>query len=466
MNRSRVLAVVALALALPSTAITAGATPAGAATPAVGPGCQIDRRTTVHAGETVRGRGAYVPCLIDTGMTSGEAGLAITGTGTILRSMATGPPGIAVSADQGATWRRRPLPSGAQTFIADGIVDADTGRYLSTGAFGAPIFASDDAGVTWTKGALPAFAAATDWPKLFTGRPVHPRTTGYRNNVYECNWTIPLGIVSDTECFVSTDGARTFRATGSAPYRFTDCPTGWEAAQHGRGVVDPRDGTIYLPASFCGKTELAVSHDEGKSWEHRTIQVSARTGDQTLADSDQNPGNRRQRSEGRFNVVTAELASRQVSDALAMDGSGRLYATWIDDHYFPVVSMSGDHGRTWSIATRLSPPGVVQGVLPAIAVTPGGRVGVSYYATTDKWNWTGYLTIVDGLESDAPALESASATRPGQPLMNEPCCWVSGPQEYTAARWAPDGSLWAAFAAYTSSGDAEGMLGRLVHDPS
>ena len=111
---------------------------------------------------------------------------------------------------------------------------------------------------------------------------------------------------------------------------------------------------------------------------------------------------------------------------------------------------------------RINPPGVLQTVFTGIAVTPEGRVGISYYGTTDKQVWTGYLSISEDPTASAPTFETAAVTRPGKPLMPEACCWASGPQEYTIPRWAPDGSLWAAFVATVPQGDAQGVLGRLV----
>ena len=61
------------------------------------PECQGDRRTIRHSGGVVLGSGVYEPCLIDTGMPSGEPGLAISRDGTLLRSVSTDPTGIAVS---------------------------------------------------------------------------------------------------------------------------------------------------------------------------------------------------------------------------------------------------------------------------------------------------------------------------------------------------------------------------------
>ena len=82
--------------------------------------CQADRSTLRHTGGKAAGAGSYTPCLIDTGMRSGEPGLAITKDGILLRSVTTGPAGIAVSSDNGKTWVRRVLPKDTRTGIPDG----------------------------------------------------------------------------------------------------------------------------------------------------------------------------------------------------------------------------------------------------------------------------------------------------------------------------------------------------------
>lgn len=64
--------------------------------------------------------------------------------------------------------------------------------------------------------------------------------------------------------------------------------------------------------------------------------------------------------------------------------------------------------------------------------------------------------------SGLPIFETAGVTPVDAPMMNESCCFANGLNEYTSARWAPDGSLWAAFAAYRDDGDLQAVLGRLV----
>ena len=437
--------------------------PAGPVFRAHPSGCEAQRRTIRHIGGVAQGSGTYYPCLVDTGMTSGEPGLAITRDGTLLRSVTKTPVGLAVSTDGGAHWQRRMLPKGAPDGIPDGYLDPVTDRYFYSGLGNSPVFASDNKGATWQAGTFDS-TQRYDWNKVFSGRPVSARTSGYPMNIYYCNMTMPGGFFTGNRCYKSVDGGRHFRTSGAEPYKQGDCRnmTQPNGSGSGRGVVDPRDGTIYLPVHFCGAVEVAVSRDEGKSWTRNTvIRVHGGGGSAILA-ALASPAWRKQLMCGRANIVPAEMAASQFSDALAMDASGRLYLLWIDETMLPVMSRSSDGGRTWDTPVPIGPPGVVQTVLSSVAIAPDGRVGVSYYGTQDKQTWTGYLSISENGAAPVPTFETAAVTPAGNPLMPEPCCWASGPQEYTAARWAPDGSLWGAFVATTPKGDARGVLGRLV----
>jgi hypothetical protein len=429
--------------------------------------CQAERRTVRHAGGAIAGVGTYEPCLIDTGMRSGEPGLAIKADGTLLRSVTTGPAGIAVSSDHGASWTRRPLPAGARTGIPDGYLDPVTQRYFYSALGDTPVYASDDNGVSWQTGGFDS-SERYDWNRVFSGPPAVKRNSSYPTNIYYCNMTQPGGLVTGARCFKSVDGGRVFKTAGPDPFKQGDCAdlTQPSGSGVGRGVVDPRDGTIYLPIHFCGATEVVVSRDEGATWVRHTVQRTHHSGYKSLVDALASRAWRKQLISGRMNAVPAEMSANQTSDALAMDATGRLYYVWIDESYLPVLSWSGDKGQKWSSPVGLSPPDVVQSVLPSLAVTPEGRVGIAYYGSTDRQTWTGYLAISHDATSRTPLFETASITREGQPLMPEACCWASGAQEYTIARWAPDDSLWGAFVATVSTGDAEGVLGRLIQRSS
>lgn len=427
------------------------------------PECQGDRRTVRHAGDMLLGSGTYEPCLVDTGMSSGEPGLAISSDGTLLRSVATNPTGIAVSTDNGASWTRRLLPAGTADGIPDGYLDPVTERYFYSALGESPVYGTDDRGLTWHAGTFDS-TDRYDWNRVFSGVPVSPRSGGYPTNIYYCNMTQPGGFATGARCFKSVDGGKVFTTTGPDPFKSGDCKdlTQPQGSGLGRGIVDPHDGTIYLPIHFCGATEVVISHDEGASWTRRQVEKMRSSAFRGVLNALASRAWRKQLVNGRSNTVPAEMAANQTSDALAMDASGRLYFVRTDESYLPVLSWSADKGRSWSRPVRINPPEVVQSVLTSITVTPEGRVGIAYYGSTDKQTWTGYLAISDNATTSAPEFETASVTRPGQPLMPEACCWASGPQEYTVARWAPDGSLWGAFVATVPKGNARGVLGRLV----
>jgi BNR/Asp-box repeat len=71
----------------------------------------------------------------------------------------------------------------------------------------------------------------------------------------------------------------------------------------------------------------------------------------------------------------------------AIDGrTGTVYVVWQDGRFTPladqvVLSRSTDGGQTWSLPIRVSDgPGDAASFTPAVAVTPEGWVGVSYYS--------------------------------------------------------------------------------------
>jgi hypothetical protein len=73
--------------------------------------------------------------------------------------------------------------------------------------------------------------------------------------------------------------------------------------------------------------------------------------------------------------------------AAAIDGrTGALYVAWQDSRFTPgtdqiVLSRSTDGGQTWSAPQRVSDgPGDAAGFTPAVAVSPEGWVGISYYS--------------------------------------------------------------------------------------
>jgi hypothetical protein len=415
-------------------------------------GCQVDRFTQLHGQGTVSGEGSYMPCLMDLGMSSGELSLNIAPDGSVLRAVVTEPLGIAVSADHGETWERHLLPEGAPAGVEDSYLDPATGRLFYTAAASSSVLFSDDLGKSWSKGTVQfnpseSDASSGDWPKMFAGAPAKPRENGYPRNTYLCNWTVPLGIASPFRCYRSTNGGQNFAPVGPE-FAASDCSASdvTPGMAMGRGVVDSRDGTIYLPVEHCNDSYLYVSKDDGETWTIKPIPDSGSNGSITLL----------------LNGLGPEVTAGQVTDHLGLDSAGNVYVMWVAKGMVPTLTHSQDGGESWSAPIRVTPPDVMNATLPSMTVRPDGRVGVSYYGTADGKTWTGYLTTSADVTVEAPVLETASVTLPGEPLMDEACCYANGLLEYTSAKWADDGSLWAAFAKYEKSGKLGAVVGRLV----
>ncbi len=82
-------------------------------------------------------------------------------------------------------------------------------------------------------------------------------------------------------------------------------------------------------------------------------------------------------------VFTAPMFTglNNVFPMLAVDpANGNLYAAWSDGHNVD-VSMSSDHGSTWSPAAQANSGNAVTAIFPAIAAR-NGLVDVAYYGTT------------------------------------------------------------------------------------
>lgn len=446
------------------------------------PGCQSARRTVRYSDGVVLGNGDYIPCVVDTGMASGEPSLNITRDGTLLRAPAKEPVGIAVSSDNGATWARHVLPDGAPSGVEDSYLDPVSERLFYNAALSADILYSDDLGITWHTGIVEykpeePFSSEGDWPKFWSGPAVTPRTEGFVNNVYYCNWVTPAGVASSFGCFKSINGGETFKPVGSVQ-QANVCPdvVSTPGLGHGRGIITA-DGTIYMPVQGCVGESVYVSYDEAETWTIYPIPdsgtgVTLLTGVEALqsggkltqeqfASYVENPRS----AFDVFKLFGPEVTASSTVDGIGLDENGGMYAAWtgVEDGERLVIlfSYSDNGGQSWTSPIRLMPPEVVQGTLPSISVTPSGRIGIGYYGTTGDGTWTGYLTVSDNGSSEKPIFETAAVTPADAPLMDAPCCFSNGLNEYTSARWAPDGSLWAAFVAYKDD-YLEGMMGRLV----
>jgi hypothetical protein len=438
------------------------------------------QRGVAHAsGRLIAGAALPTGETRSTGYMAGEPTLGIFKDGTIVYMgigavvgdpavFAVGQSAILRSRDEGRTWQEldhlipgsKEEQTGADPFLR---VDRDTGRMFQLNLTPpcTPVSMSEDEGDTFSAGSVCNHA---DHENLFTGKAVTSTTSGYAKVVYYCamDGGALSGTNSFTGCSKSLDGGQTFLRTGAPPYVGED-PTsdggyysmGWCSGATGHGVTDAA-GTVFLPRGYCGQPFVAISHDEGLSWER--VQV-ANNGVAT----DRNPGH---------------------EASMAVDTAGNLYYTWIALDRLPYLVSSRDHGKTWSAPVRISPPKLNETWGAFVDAGAPGRIAVSYVGTSnspgepfcvralplsesptvacetaagdppraqseyDHTTWDGYIAeTVDAL-SPNPVFLTAAVNPLGDPLMRGGNCEVERCNQQTDfldTEIAPDGTPWAAF---------------------
>ena len=252
----------------------------------------------------------------------------------------------------------------------------------------------------------------------------------------------------------------------------TTCPS-TEWVIFGNGVVGS-DGTIYIGYRMCTELAIASSKDEGATWSSVVVPGSVLP---------------------TFASFVSPLTTQNLlaSEPIAVDTSGNVYAIWNDAAGLVRLSVSKDHGVTWSsgsgasaAALVASAPGVKKTVLSGIAVKSPGTIAIAYFGSTDGTRFDGYLAESTDALDPAPAFWSATVNDPSEPLFssgfdNNYGASLSGGDldEIVQVKYAPGGDVWASFlkemcpklntsncswdyAAHANS-IFQGALGRLVH---
>jgi hypothetical protein len=325
-------------------------------------------------------------------------------------------------------------------------VDHRTGRVFSVNFLGdgqpacATISYSDNNGDSWTSS--PAACGGFDGESIGTGPPVTSKPVTYPDLVYYCTGTT-LGSSPPTTspiCSKSLDGGLTFEPTGTPPW-----PLYSESAEGdkfgpwaGNAIVGP-DGSVYVPKRFAGQPQVAISRDEGLTWQH--LQV-------------------------------AENGSGGETPRMAVDNSGNLFYTWVSGAHLPYLAFSRDEGRTWSAPIALAPPGLHEAALPRPAATGNGRVAVAYIGTTDSpaappfysfcdalleectdgsyagIGWNGYMTLIANVFALPPKLQTATVDPSTRPLLIGGCSAdgaCKADLDFIDVKFGPNGDPFAAF---------------------
>jgi hypothetical protein len=394
-----------------------------------------------------------------TGYGSWEPTVGVNAKGAVFFSArnANNDPGIARSRDGGKTWQPAGPPEHRVSLDPYVWVDRATGRLFASDVDPSiqcsPISYSDDEGATWKTA---RGCGVADHQSLFGGpaRKGAAATDGYPNPLYYCAIAKGATTVAPTEagCLRSLDGGDTWNVTGSAfPPRVNG--TAQCGGFHGHGTVGP-DGAVYLPAGWCGKPHLAISHDEGATW--KQVQIS-------------------------------EIDARSHEAGIVADADNNLYYTWVAGDEKPYLSISRDGGKTWGKPLDINPPGVhhIDGFAASIDAGDPGRIAVVFMATqvkdvVDTTPWNAYvISSVNALDAD-PTFYSTTINDPETNALHRgtSCCGNVG--DFIDVAIGPEGTAWAALVdtctspedecIYSDAGlvtepRGEGVVGQVVGGP-
>ncbi|MFP5352225.1 MAG: sialidase family protein [Actinomycetota bacterium] len=399
--------------------------------------------------------------LYNVGHDAVEPTLGITNKGDVFYTAAGTRNEVVRSSDGGKTWKVVSPQLAGRNVHAISLdpyifVDEDTNRVFTidlTVACSLMSF-SDDLGKSWTTNPLACGRPVNDHQTLFGGPPVSSSPRGYENLVYYC-WND----VATSSCGKSLDGGISWTVTGSPAFHPGDGTEGQGTPDscgglHGHGVVGP-DGTVYLPKEHCERPFVAISKDEGATWER--VRVSNK------------------------------VAIWGPDPSVAVDDKGNVYYLFISKDRLPYLSYSRNGGKSWSEPVMVGAPGLTETALATLDAGGPGKVAIAYYGTDDvkgkvedrtydeKVRWHGYLTMSADVFAKDPVFYSGTINNTEDALAMREC----GPRRcYEALDFidvvvAPDGTPWTSMTdncvmvcGGTTALHPNGIVGRFVGGPS
>lgn len=374
-----------------------------------------------------RVRGVGRGRMVYTGTGSWEPTLGIDSKGNIFfqgTSFST-ETNLVMSRDAGRSWHEVTPTTHTHTMDPMIYVDKTTDRVFTTDLTWPCITVShsDDLGKSWTTSEACGLA---DHQNLFTGPPVSSSTVGYPNIVYMCAIDGGAGNPpsTTTSCLKSLDGGITWVRTATSPYTSGDpghedgtggVPGLCEGGT-GHGFVDSK-GVVYLPRGWCGQPYLAISHDEGATWER--IQVA--TNGMGINE----------------NGIPGSTRIFEHEAAVAVDAKGNIYYFWTARNRLPYLAISRDGGKSFSSPMRVGPPGLKEAWGPTMDIGATGKIALAYLGSTnapggeapdgmgeeytDDVTWNGYITSTVNALSKKPRFLTASVNRPSDPVVRGEC---------------------------------------------
>lgn len=398
------------------------------------------------------------------GQNAWEPSIGVDGDGNVFFQVRTPElrPEVVRSIDEGNTWQIvSPTIAGvpAQPISLDPFLylDKDTGRVFTNNIppdlTCQPVSFSDDVGESWDTSQI---CGHFDHQNMFTGPAVTSEPIGYPNLVYYCaiNLVMLSGTSTATTCSKSLDGGTTWIHTGEPAY-LTSLPPREDQTGTicngavGHGYADHL-GTLYLPRVWCGQPYVAISRDEGLSWDQ---------------------------------VQVADIGGVAHEASVVVDSGDNILFTWIGEDRLPYLAISRDAGLTWEEPLMIAAPGVHRTSLPKMDIGGDGRIAVAYVGTdTDSedsadWTWNAYITMSFEPLAERPVFYTGSVNDPADPVTIGECgtlrCNTLG--DFFDVKFGPDGTPWAAFVdacdggpdncitTFNAIGDrGEGVAGRLV----
>lgn len=303
----------------------------------------------------------------------------------------------------------------------------------------------------------------TDHQTIFAGPPRTSDPKGYPNMVYLC--TIGSGVASTSGtsivCSKSLDGGDSFVPTGKPAFTVEENVKGECGPGNGHGYVGP-DGAVYLPAGYCGQPYLAISQDEGKTWNR--VQVA---------------------DNGMF--TDGSMTNHEA--AVTVDKSGNIYYMWVAEDRKPYLAISRDKGATWSEPMMIGAPGLNQTSLPAMMNGANDNLAFAYLGSEnapsgppfpsesgayENVTWNGYITVTTNALDEDPVFYSAPVNDPSDPIRKGTCGPIrcNGVGDFIDIQVGPNGKPWAAFSDACRDGvcydsqQGEGMVGTFVGGPN
>lgn len=335
----------------------------------------------------------------------------------------TGTPGemwVYASYDQGASWSdvtpEGDTGEGIDPFI---ISDPLTGRVFrasyqasSLGGNGCvDLIWSDDEGATWTHNPAACGGGLTpghDHESLATGvsRTGEPMS-GYPNVLYMCVNRYP-----GTECASSRDGGESFGDFVNV-YPSVGVPYGWCGGLNGPVATDSA-GRVFVPRVYCGVPSVAISEDDGATWDLVQIDTDHPIAPSTLIEAG--------------GVGVPYIDTQDVM--LEADEADNLHAAWVAEDRKVWVSSSTDHGRTWGAAWSVDVPGVTAVAPSQFSLAAGAEGKLTFaFAATDhpdvpSWDgaeWDMYLAVTEDAFAETPVVQSVRANADDDPIGMDDC---------------------------------------------